>query len=71
MPKSRKKVRTGRLNAQKAPHVIRANIRKCNGVNANIARDDESENQPYFSDEVVILVGLIKVFFESLQIIRL
>ena len=56
MGKSRKRMRTGRLNAQKAPQVIKANSsRKCNGDNGNFIAVDDHQNQPYLSDQVGIL----------------
>ena len=56
MGKSRKRMRTGRLNAQKAPQVIKANSsRKCNGDNENSIAEDDNQNQPYLSDQVGIL----------------
>ena len=55
MGKSRKRMRTGRLNAQKAPHVINANSRKNIGANENFVANDDNQNQPYLSDQVGIL----------------
>ena len=48
-------MRTGRLNAQKAPHVINANSRKNIGANENFVANDDNQNQPYLSDQVGIL----------------